>query len=233
MSGVVQNQPFNKFGGGTLQFAGGANNTFGAGGIVWQGVLELNKTAAINAIPNAITIGDYVGTPGADVVRLIQANQIVDTLALTLNPTGLLDLNNVSESFLPTAATNSLTLNIGPLSSSMVTTGTGTLTLGSSGAVASNVVVNQGLPGGAPTPVSISGNVVISAGAAQTITVNDGTGIQDLVMPATLTGAQAVTKAGSGRMVLSGSNAGAGAGTRQGTTVSSSSMYWSAWVSKE
>ena len=207
LAGVVQNQSFNKLGAGTLQLAGATANTWSQASIIWQGLLELNKTAGVNAIPVATTFGDYVGTAGADVVRLLQANQIADTAVLTLNSTALWDLNNLSETLAPAAAVTILNLNMGPLSSSSITTGTGTLTLaGGGGNIVVNSLNNVGLPGGAPTPATIAGNLAF--GAAATITVNDATGVQDLVISAAVTGGVAVTKAGTGRMVLSGNNIG-------------------------
>ena len=89
------NAGFNKTGAGALQFAGTAANTYNQTSYVWQGSLELNKTAAIDAIPNvALVVGDEVGGTLADQLLLLANNQINDATAITLRGTGVFDLTN-------------------------------------------------------------------------------------------------------------------------------------------
>src|SRR4029078_7012897 len=76
-------------------------------------------TAGVNAIAGALVVGDNSGT---DTVKLLAANQILDTQAVTVNTGATLSLNNNDETI---AAATALTL-----SSGTVSTGTGTLTLG-------------------------------------------------------------------------------------------------------
>ncbi len=207
VGGVLGANGFNKIGLGTLQLAGNLANTLSQPSYVWQGTLELNKSGGVNAITSQLIVGDDVGAGNTDVVRLLQSNQFADSgnPTVRVNSTGFLDLNGNSESFVPGANQNSLELQYGPTSSASVTTGSGTLTLGSTGAFASNINVT-GVAGGFPAPTSISGNLAFTASAAQTITVADSAGVNDLVISATISGTQNVTKAGTGRIVLSGDN---------------------------
>jgi len=50
VNGVVSGAGFNKFGGGTMEFGGTASNSFANTSIVWEGMLELNKTGGAQAI---------------------------------------------------------------------------------------------------------------------------------------------------------------------------------------
>jgi fibronectin-binding autotransporter adhesin len=84
----------NKTGTGTEVLSGATANTFTGTTTVNAGELDLSKTAGVNAIAGALTIGD--GT-GSDIVKLINANQLPDTTDVTINSSGLLNLNGNSE----------------------------------------------------------------------------------------------------------------------------------------
>src|SRR5439155_1170605 len=99
-----------------------------------EGTLVLNKTAGTDAILGSLVIGNDAGGASADVVQLAAANQINDTAAVTVNSSGLLDLNGNNETL---AAATALTMTFGPSYSAAVATGAGTLTLGG------NVSVSQ------------------------------------------------------------------------------------------
>jgi autotransporter-associated beta strand protein len=86
-----------KNGPGTLKLAGPGANTFGGGVVVNEGILTLAKTAGANALPGPLIIGDGLGGPNADVVRLEASNQISDLADVTVNSSGLLDLAGFSE----------------------------------------------------------------------------------------------------------------------------------------
>src|SRR5205814_1940379 len=87
--------------------------------IVNTGVLDLSKTIATAGIVNGtLTIGDDIGGDDVDVVRERGANQINSSVPITINSSGLLDLNNFSD------ALGAITFSGGHLSS-----GTGTATL--------------------------------------------------------------------------------------------------------
>src|SRR5205085_769258 len=108
-----------------LQLSGSGANSYAGGTLVNAGTLSLAKTAGIDAVSGALTIGDGVGGAGADVVRLIAANQINDATAATISASGLLDLNGFSETVQSVSSSSS---------SSQIALGAGTLTTGSSGA---------------------------------------------------------------------------------------------------
>ena len=112
-----------KDGAGTLTFSGGGANTYDQVTTVNGGTLVLNKTAGVNAIAGALTIGDGTGT---DTVQLLAANQIVNTSAVTINSSGVFDLNGNAETI------GSLTGSTG----ASVTLGAATLTLGDANSTA-------------------------------------------------------------------------------------------------
>jgi autotransporter-associated beta strand protein len=86
-----------KLGTGTLQFAGTAANTYGGTTIVNAGTLSLMKSAGVTAVPGDLVIGDGTGGLSADVLRLEAEQQIADTAGVTVQSSGLLDLNGFSE----------------------------------------------------------------------------------------------------------------------------------------
>jgi autotransporter-associated beta strand protein len=167
-----------KNGTGTLTLSGGTANNYGGTTTVNGGTLVLAKTSG-NAITGALVIGDGVGT---DTVQLNGPNQI-NNKAVTINSSGVLDLNANSD------AIGTLTMTGGS-----VITETGTFTLG--GDVTTNAFTAS---------ATISGN--FNLGANRTFTVADGAAADDLVVSANINSSGAnLTKAGAGRMVLSGSN---------------------------
>src|SRR5262249_20749770 len=72
-----------KIGVGTLLFGGATANTYGGTTIVKDGTLLLQKTVIDGAIPGDLQIGDGVGTPLSDVVRLVGPPQIAATSDIT------------------------------------------------------------------------------------------------------------------------------------------------------
>jgi len=134
-------------------------------------------------VPGTLTVSG--GT-----VRLLASNQIADTAAVTVNTSGLLDLNNNSD------AVGSVTLSTGTL-----TTGTGTLTLDG------NVT--------ATGASSISGNLALGA-AGRIFTVNASS---TLTVSATVSGSVGLTKAGNGTLVLSAANGYSGGSTLSAGTL--------------
>ncbi len=113
-SGLVKN------GSGTLTFSGTSANTYDGLTTINLGELDLNKTAGVNAIAGNITIGDGIGGAGADILKLLAANQIANTSDVTINSSGLFNLNNNSETI------DGLNGVVG----ASVTLGSGTLTIG-------------------------------------------------------------------------------------------------------
>jgi autotransporter-associated beta strand protein len=86
-----------KTGDGTLIFSGSAANTYAGSTTVNQGTMVLGKAAG-TAVPGTLTIGDGTGGADADVVRLDAAQQMPAGAAVTVNSSGLLNLNNASAS---------------------------------------------------------------------------------------------------------------------------------------
>src|SRR5262249_11099220 len=125
-NGLVNGNPFNKLGGGTLSLAGTVNNALGGGNIVWQGELDLKKINNAVAMPSSLTVGDIVGGPNADILRIgtdpLATNQqiVAGINNLTLQGGALFDLNGHLQNF--SLGGTSLTLNIGPSGSPNVTT---------------------------------------------------------------------------------------------------------------
>jgi autotransporter-associated beta strand protein/T5SS/PEP-CTERM-associated repeat protein len=171
-----------KTGAGTLTLGGTTNNSFTNLTIVQAGLLQLNKTAGLNAIGGSLTVGDGSGGAGADIARLLTSNQIPDTATVTVLNSGLFDLNGFNE----TIAALSLT-------GGSVTSGSGTLVLGG------NVTGNAD-----PTTATITGNLSLG-GATRTFTIADGSPDTDLSITAVVSNG-AVTKDGAGTLALFGTN---------------------------
>ncbi|MBN2508250.1 MAG: autotransporter-associated beta strand repeat-containing protein [Verrucomicrobia bacterium] len=83
---------FTKTGEGPLLLSGGATNTYAGSTRVDSGALVLRNTAANGAIPGSLIIGDGVGGPDADVVRLEHYNQIHNESAVTVDSSGLMEM---------------------------------------------------------------------------------------------------------------------------------------------
>ena len=172
-----------KFGVGTLTFTGAANaNTYSGTTYVMAGELDLSKNAAVNAFAGPLVIGDGFGGANADIVKLINANQI-PAVAVTIYNSGKLDLNGLAESF---GALN--------MTGGTVATGAGTLTL------TADITTNADA-----SSATISGNLAL--GASRTFTVADGAAADDLLISAIISGATfGITKAGSGNLNLTGAD---------------------------
>jgi autotransporter-associated beta strand protein len=166
-------------GAGTTVFAGSSANTYSGATTVNGGTLILAKTAGINAIAGALVIGD--GT-GVDTVRLGAANQIADSSAVSVNSSGVLDLNNSSDQI------GSLTMTAGS-----VMTGAGKLILG--GNVTGNAHAST---------ATVAGNLDLGGGV-RTFTVADGAASIDMQVSAVVSNGGLV-KAGPGTLELTGAN---------------------------
>ncbi|MBL8798724.1 MAG: autotransporter-associated beta strand repeat-containing protein, partial [Planctomycetia bacterium] len=108
-----------KVGAGTVQYNGTVSNTYTGTTRVNEGTLELNMFG-LNALANsgALIIGDGIGGADADQVVLHQNDQIPNNKPITVNSSGLLNLNGFNDT------TGTITLAGGHIN-----TNGGTLTL--------------------------------------------------------------------------------------------------------
>ena len=106
----------NKAGLGTLTYQGPSDNTYTGTTLVSSGTLQLN-VGGYNAFGGPLIIGD--GSGAAATVRDLQFEEISESVPITINYDGVLDLNNYNETIGP-----NLTLSGGTIQ-----TGTATLTL--------------------------------------------------------------------------------------------------------
>src|SRR4029079_6721779 len=83
---------FVKIGTGTQTLSGASDNTATGVTTVNNGVLQLNKTAGKNAIGGNLTIGDGTNTTS---VKLLAANQFIDTSNVTINANGTFNMNSL------------------------------------------------------------------------------------------------------------------------------------------
>jgi fibronectin-binding autotransporter adhesin len=203
---AANNKSVIKTGGGTLRYSGGTGNTITGTTAVFDGVLELNKTAG-QAIANggALQSGDNVGGNNSAEVRYIpgSAADQIGSGAVTINADGLLNLNGYG---LTDTFNGLLTLITGATMSGDVATGAGTNfdPLG-------NVTVSVRPGVNTAVPATITGGV--SMAATRTFTVNGSPADVQLSIPAVISGAGGLTKSSNGRLVLSGANTYAGAVT--------------------
>lgn len=171
-----------KAGVGTMRLEGGSANNYSGTTTVNQGTLSLNKAAGTNAFAGRLVVGDGVGT---DLALLNADNQILDTVRVTVNSSGVLDLNNKQETIA------SLTMTGG-----LVTTATGTLTLNG------NVTTNA-----SAASATINGRLNLGS-ATRTFTVDNGAATTDLAINALISGATGVglLKNSGGVMQLTANN---------------------------
>jgi autotransporter-associated beta strand protein len=186
---VSGSAPLEKAGTGTLTLSGTQSNTGTGGAIVDAGTLLLAKSAGIQALAGAIFVGDGLGGRDADVLRLLQPNQIADSSNVNVVKSGLFDLNNKNE-----------TINALILTGGHVLTGSATLTLGDN--VTTNTANGQSSV--------IDGNLSLG-GATRTFTIaQDQANIDDLIVNAVISSGTnsgaGIIKDGPGTMRLNAVN---------------------------
>ena len=169
---------------GTLIFSGSSGNTYSGDTVVNTGVLQLSKNSGLFAVRgSSLVIGDNLGGDGADIVRYTANGQLLSSVPITINSSGLLDLNNFTD-------------DVGAItfSGGRVNTGTGTLQL--FGNVTADANTNSF--------ARIDGKMSISS--TRTFDVAQGTFSPDLRIAAAVSGAGGITKIGPGEMSLTTSN---------------------------
>ena len=92
-SDIRNNREILKVGAGTLELSGSnVNNISGNFGVL-EGALRLIKAAGVPAISGPLFVGDNVGAANSDSVILSSAEQILDTSAVTVTGSGVLQTN--------------------------------------------------------------------------------------------------------------------------------------------
>lgn len=201
---------FFKLGPGVLQLSGTTPNTYAGTTSVFEGTLELNKTAGVDALAGPLTIGNDAGSQNSDVVRLLAADQINNAAQVQVTPSGQLDLGANNES-LGNAAQTGLNFFLGITTAPQVTTTTGVLTL------LAGVGIQTQLSGGiaAATTSSpgarISGNLNLGNVAHNINAADSGLNIRELQIDALINGGGAtgtLSTSGSGLTYITGNNVG-------------------------
>ncbi len=139
-SGILKN------GTGTLFLEGSVSNTYTGTTTVDKGTLTMNTSVGV-IVPGALVIGNGSDPANSAVVRDLNSSDIASTAAVTINVSGVLDLNNHSDTIGALNGTGSITLGSGTLvvgsdssssefdgpisgaSGSLFKSGSGTLTL--------------------------------------------------------------------------------------------------------
>jgi fibronectin-binding autotransporter adhesin len=190
ISGTGKNLTLQGGGSGILTFSGGSANTYDGTTTINTGELDLSKTAGVNAIAGNLTIGDGSGT---DTVKILADNQIADTSDVTVNSSGILNLNGKSETIdalISSSTTASVTLGAGTLTvgadnessatfagvisgtGSLSKSGTGTQTLSGANTYSGGTTLNAGT---LQLGSSSTGNVTNGPVGTGTLTLNGGT----------------------------------------------------------
>jgi autotransporter-associated beta strand protein len=182
-----------KTGTGTLTFSGTSGITNGGGLQVDNGTVVLNHTAGANTWNGPIVVGNSGGAVGSAILQLAQSDQIADSLGVTINQSGLFDLNGNNETI--------ASLN---MTGGTAQTGAGILTLGSS---SGNVTTSA-----SASTATITGKLQLSA-SSSTFNVANGTAATDLSVTAAVSGAANIIKTGAGIMSLGGTTANVFTGT--------------------
>jgi|GEM_PF-2093812 len=200
-SGLTKNNP------GVLRLGGGVNNSYNGTTTVLAGTLELAKASG-NSVNGPLVIGDGTGGAEADVVRLINGNQIANNVLVTVNSSGLLDVNGQLEfvgslSVLGGHVTTGSTATTFTIQSGLTLQG-GHLTAGAPGSVVS-LPASITIANGAQSLLDGVGAFSLGAGFTSFSTA-DGPADVDLLVTAPITGSGELNKTGLGTLELDAAN---------------------------
>ena len=178
---------FTKIGAGSMTLGGTNRNTYTGTTIVRDGTLFLDKDTSVvidGAMSGPLVIGEDELPENSDVVRYLRSSQIPDNIDVTVNASGLLDLNGFGENV------RNITLNGGdiaaPLPGSILPIG--------------DITVNRNTN----SQAIISGRMSVLSNPIIDVTGHYFS--PDLSITAQLIGAGGLTKEGVGEIGLSGAN---------------------------
>jgi autotransporter-associated beta strand protein len=222
-SGVSNGYGVTKVGSGTLLYAASAANTYTGLTQVNAGTLQL-KQGGGNAFGGNLTIGQNGGASAT--AQWLASNQVPDTATVTVNAPGTLDLNGATETVGPVVVNGGVATTgataAGALTSSSLTMTDGTVNVvKSSSSLTVNGPVNMTsgtISLGAGTTMNLGGDVTATSdatgpalitgagtlklgGANRTFTIGSG-GEMDVNVPLASNSGDALTKAGTGLLVL-------------------------------
>jgi fibronectin-binding autotransporter adhesin len=187
---------FEKTGTGTVSFTGtqGISNTLGLQ--IDGGTVILNHTAGANTWTGPIVVGNNTSAIGSSTLQLAQSDQLADSLTVTVNNSGVFDLNGNNE-----------TINAINMTGGSVKTGSGIL--GIANGAGSGITTSA-----SGNVATVTGNVQLQA-ATTTFTVARGTAATDLAIngPISSTSTGNLVKAGNGILLFSGTTANTFGGT--------------------
>ena len=205
-----------KNGSGRMDLGGTTANSFSGGTTVNDGLVQLNKTLFLDAVPGNLIIGDGVGAANSAVVRLLQGEQIRGSIAINID--GQFDLNGRAEYITNLTMTGgNVAIGSGELgvfttltaTAGTISNDTGLLILGA------NFTINP-----SPTATVITGAVSLN-GATRTFNIaragdafEPGLRINGAIRDG------GITKTGAGLLRLQGANTYSGA-----TTVSAGDLW--------
>lgn len=202
ISAMISNGWLAKSGAGALEFSGSSANDY-AGTFVNGGSLNLNRTAAVDAILGLLTINNS-GT-----VNLLDSNQIADSSTVAVNFGGKLSLGEFSETIAALAMDRGTVQSTG----GSLTVGPVTMTGGTIAMDDGTLFLNGNLTTMESSVSAVISGILDLGNATRTFNVAQGAASIDLNVSAVVTGNGGITKEGLGAMSFTGTQANTYSGT--------------------